>query len=56
MSEWYRVVRDEYSPGSPARKNLPFSRLLKPVPYSLIRTGVIQYNCTSGILQKSLIT
>jgi hypothetical protein len=26
--------------------------LLEPVTYSLIRIGGIQYNCTSGILQK----
>jgi hypothetical protein len=53
MSEWQRVVKDRIFPWHPARKNLPSSMLLEPVTYSLIRIGVIQYNCTSGILQNS---
>jgi hypothetical protein len=46
----------EYSLGDPARKNLPSSMLLEPVTYSLIGIGGVQYNCTSGILQKILVT
>ena len=47
---------EQNTSNNPARENLSSSVLLKPVTCSLIRTGVVHYNCTSEILQKSLIT